>query len=910
VKFVVSEIKDNSRCSPKIHLWPLYVLACVGSLLLCDFRLFAKEKKPPAISPETTTAETATAETATAETTPNTPADPQQLLPRYQKWLQAADLLITDAEREVFLSIEENYQRDHFIRRFWKARDPFERTTRNEFQDLWEARIEAARQRFENLTSERAKMLLYFGEPSRRNHYNCTDVLRPLEIWVYDEGTERIRGYFTLTFVGLASRGRGLHRQWLPEQGLTRLLGTGRAFGSSDASIAQSIARQCTRGDEVLSSLSQSLDISRLESKALLLPDPPNDEWVRNFSARSTNIAENATLLSGELAVSFPGRHQSRTVVQGMVAIPRGEVEPSQIGEHRSYNLLIDGEILRQGDLFDRFRYRFDFPLDVPSEELPLVVQRYLRPGTYDFIIKVEDVNSQRVFREQRTVVVPRIDKAAAAVEVTAPLSSPTQALASATSSSAAVPREPPRFLRQINVRLEEANASISTGDHTIQILPLPKVMTVGKVRIGARIQGEGIASVAFELNDRRVMRKRKPPWSVELNLGEKPRFHQLRAIALDAEGNWLANDEVTINAGPHRFSVRLIEPQSGRAYRNSVRAHAEVDIPEGERLERMEFYLNDSLVATLYQPPFEQPILFNNDEPVSYVRAVAYLRDGISSEDVQFINAPDYIDEVDIQFVELFTTVTNRKGDLVEDLQPEDFSVLEDGKAQEVRRFERVRDLPLRTGLVLDTSLSMDAALDDVKEAAYQFFETVLTPRDRAALFTFNDQPRMVVRFTNDKEILAGGLAELDAEGETALYDSIIFSLYYFGGLKGKRAILVLTDGEDSTSTYSFEDAIEFARRTGVSIYVIGLELQNHKSEIRSKMQRLAAETGGELYLIDRVNQLRRVYGEIQAELRSQYLIAYQSNAIGSDDASFREVEIKVHRKGVEAKTIRGYYP
>ena len=85
-----------------------------------------------------------------------------------------------------------------------------------------------------------------------------------------------------------------------------------------------------------------------------------------------------------------------------------------------------------------------------------------------------------------------------------------------------------------------------------------------------------------------------------------------------------------------------------------------------------------------------------------------------------------------------------------------------------------------------------------------------------------FNDEPRLIVRFTNDTKILAGGLSGLIAEGETALWDSVMFSLHYFRGLRGKRALIVLTDGEDSVSNYSFLDAIDFARRSGVSIYVI----------------------------------------------------------------------------------------
>ncbi|MEE8523061.1 MAG: VWA domain-containing protein, partial [Thermoanaerobaculia bacterium] len=454
-----------------------------------------------------------------------------------------------------------------------------------------------------------------------------------------------------------------------------------------------------------------------------------------------------------------------------------------------------------------------------------------------------------------------------------------------------------------------EANASISTGDHTIKILALPDILTVGRLRVEARTRGEGIAKVAFSLNGRPVMRKTRPPYSVEINLGDKPRTHVLRATALDAEGQDLAVDEVLVNSGPHRFSVRLLEPQRGKRYRESVRAHVEVDVPEGEKLERVELFLNDTPVATLFQPPFEQPILLTDGEVMTYVRAVAYLESGNSTEDVRIINAPDYIDEVDIQFVELFTTVADRRGNFIDDLKLEELAVFEDGIEQTVRRFESMRDLPIRAGLVIDTSLSMLSQLRQVKKAAYRFFEQVLSARDRAALITFNDEPRLAVRFTNDREILAGGLAELAAEGETALYDTIIFSLHYFAGLKGKRAVVVLTDGEDSHSTYSYDEAIEFARRTGVSIYVIGLGLPSRDNDVRLKMKRLTTETGGELYLIDSVGHLERVYDEIQQELRSQYLIAYQSSQQRTDD-EFRQVEVRMLRKGLEAKTIRGYFP
>ncbi|MEO1085891.1 MAG: VWA domain-containing protein, partial [Acidobacteriota bacterium] len=453
-----------------------------------------------------------------------------------------------------------------------------------------------------------------------------------------------------------------------------------------------------------------------------------------------------------------------------------------------------------------------------------------------------------------------------------------------------------------------EANASISTGDHMIRIRALPDILMVGKLRVEARTRGEDIAKVAFELNDKRVMAKKRPPYSVELNLGNSPRVHSLRAIALDADGKRLAVDEVPINGGPHRFDIRLVEPQRGKRYDRSLRAHALAEVPEGEVLERVELFVNDSRVATLYQPPFEQPLLLPQTDDIIYIRAIAYLESGEVAEDVEFINAPDFIDEMRINFVELYTTVVDRKGDFVEGLEIGDFTVEEEGEAQEVRRFEPMEGLPIRAGLVIDTSLSMTAALQDVEKAAYQFLDNVMTDRDRAAVITFADEPRLVTRFTGDKSVIAGGLAGLDAEGETALYDAIIFTLHYFSGLKGKRAMVVLTDGEDSVSDYPFDDAIEFARRIGVSIYIIGLDFGTTTQDGRTKLYALARETGGETFFIDGVRQLEKVYAQIQSELRSQYLLGYQSTTKGT---GFREVQVELPgRRGLDAKTIRGYYP
>ena len=129
-----------------------------------------------------------------------------------------------------------------------------------------------------------------------------------------------------------------------------------------------------------------------------------------------------------------------------------------------------------------------------------------------------------------------------------------------------------------------------------------------------------------------------------------------------------------------------------------------------------------------------------------------------------------------------------------------------------------------------------------------------------------------------------------------------------YFSGLSGKRAVVLLTDGEDSSSRFGFDDTLEFARRSGVAIYAIGLDLSTRDIDVLYKLRRLASETGGDCYTVSRASELKRIYEKIELELRTQYLLAYQSSQSQGDD--YRTVEVRLDQPGLKAKTIPGYYP
>ncbi|MYC11125.1 MAG: VWA domain-containing protein [Holophagales bacterium] len=830
---------------------------------------------------------------------------------RHADFLTTVDPILSDTERRVFGELRHAYQRDAFVQRFWAVRDPYPETPQNEFRERFDRAVETAAERFGDARDDRFESLLLHGEPLRTFRTTC-DLLRTLEVWHYPH-SPAVRGEFYLIFL----RQGGGFRLWRASDGFSSLLAFATVSTDRDARIRE-IDRRCSRGGDLLSAFGLALDWQAMGAKA---PEPgrANDEWALAFLDRSTETPDGAEALPAEITLRYPGRRGNRTVVQAIVGIdPDHLPEPGE--EARRF--VLDGEVLRRGELFENFRYRFEPPVRAGGggeASIPLVTQRYLRPGPYRLVVKVRELEADRFFGGSAEIEVPLVARSTAEdLHWVRGSSDPPTA-------GAAERRRPQNAAAGeagddpvIPDWLAEANAVSprfidSQDDHTVRIHALPERLITGRVRIGADADGPDIHHLAFSLDGRELISKRRPPYQVEIDVGTAPRAHALRVDAYDGQGSLLATDEVTINSGPHRFTVRLTSPQRGATHTSSVRAVAEVEAPRHERLDRVEFFLNDTRTATLYQPPFEQPIGIDPAEPLSYVRAVAYLETGAWAEDLVFVNSRNLVEEVEVALVELYTSVTDRSGIPVAGLAESDFEVFVDGERQILQRFDSAANQPIHAGILFDTSLSMDHRLEAAEEAALHFFELVLGPHDRACLITFNDRPELAVGFTGSREALAGGLADLVAEGETALYDSILYSLYYFGGLRGKRALILLTDGGDSSSEYRFDDVLEFARRSQVAIYSIGIDIDRRELMFRGRLQQLCDETGGRCFFITGASELPRVYERIETEVRSQYLLVFESPE-GERDA-FRKVEVKLNdprargRRGVKVQHLPGYF-
>jgi Ca-activated chloride channel family protein len=856
------------------------------------------------------------------------------LAPQYRQWLEEVELLIGKDERAQFLALDKDYQRDGFIHRFWEARNPVPGASRNVFKLRWESRLAALREEYGSLKEDRARMRLLHGEPDFEVQTDCGMALWPLEIWHYVSG-ERLPRNLYLVFYQRG--GGGPYRLWRRSDGLAELMARLSNIDPIDLGIIGGSPLRI-QGDQDLnifgiwmrdncggawSAIYPAIAATDREDQGTLLdhvfaPPPPRDaEWLASFRGVSTDLPAGAAPLPAKLDLGFPGRTRGRTVLQATVQVPASAALPADLDGHKAYSFLASGEILQGTELVESFRYRFDLPAArLSGDALPLTFERVLAAGDYVLVLRVEDLHSHRNFRVEQPLTVPPAETlpefatSREAPAVTAALEAARADLRAAAAPAAA----------------NAADAPAGSAAVSVHLVPPPGEEQTGAVRLEARTGGEGIRKLTFFLDGREELSRIRPPYTIALNLETVPVTHEVRVAAYDAAGRELASDALTLNPPRQRFAVRLLEPRTGSRHRGQVLARAEVHLPDGASLDRLELFVDDQRRATLYQAPYSQVLPLPAGESAgggtgaaaggaaraSYVRAVAYLAGagGGSAEDLAVINTPDAVEKLDVRLIELSAAVFDRSGHPVGRLGANDFRVMDGGEPQTLLRCERVRDLPLHLLFAIDTSASMSGALPQVQKAALAFLRRMLTAKDRVALLTFSDSPVLRAPFTNDLEMLGGTLAGLNAERGTALWDSLVYGLSYMRGVQhGQSALVLFTDGGDHVSRLRFDEALAFARRGGIPIYAVGTGIPRLDLQDRGHLAKLADETGGRSFFIDSAAELDGVYAAIEDELRSRYLLAYQPRAL-LREGEFREVEVRVAGEGLRVKTIRGYYP
>jgi len=263
---------------------------------------------------------------------------------------------------------------------------------------------------------------------------------------------------------------------------------------------------------------------------------------------------------------------------------------------------------------------------------------------------------------------------------------------------------------------------------------------------------------------------------------------------------------------------------------------------------------------------------------------------------------------------VRVVFTVTDRHGRYIKDLKQNDFKVIDDQKPAEMRSFNAETNLPLQVGLLVDASNSVRDRFKFEQEAAIEFLNATLRPHsDEAFVVGFDVTPEVVQDFTDNTEKLSIGVRSLRAGGGTAMFDALYFAcrdklLKHEQTGPVRRAIILLSDGEDNQSHVTREEAIEMAQRAEAIVYTISTNISGMKGAGDKTLERIADATGGRAFFPFQMRDVADAFLSIQEELRSQYAVAYKpANFIA--DGSYRTIEITGPGKGMKVRTRKGYY-
>jgi VWFA-related protein len=306
------------------------------------------------------------------------------------------------------------------------------------------------------------------------------------------------------------------------------------------------------------------------------------------------------------------------------------------------------------------------------------------------------------------------------------------------------------------------------------------------------------------------------------------------------------------------------------------------------------------------------QPVVAQNP-PAAYVASTASaLPASTSTDDPQdsVLTIRKRVDEVNVLFI-----ATDKHGKFVRNLTQNDFSFLDDHKpVQSIVDFRRETDLPLKMGLLIDVSGSVHTRFEFEQDAASSFMEHVLRPGfDKAFVMGFNSTQDLAQDFTDSVPQLSRGVRSLRDGGGTALYDAIYHAcrdklLKEQSDRPQRKALILLSDGDDNQSEYTLAQAVEMAQRAEVIIYAIstddsGLVLRGDKN-----LEKLAAATGGRSFFPFKMKDIKNSFAAIEDELRSQYVVSYHP-ADFDPDGRYRSIEISALKKDLQVRARKGYY-
>jgi VWFA-related protein len=536
--------------------------------------------------------------------------------------------------------------------------------------------------------------------------------------------------------------------------------------------------------------------------------------------------------------------------------------------------LVIVGSTSQGGQVVKRFRY----PLAQTQREQLTAIQT-LSAGDADI-----DARLMVPLEEQAPVIVAKVQTKIAVAKTNRPYA------ASITDGAEAILAEG---------MVPEVNDAVRIAPPRRDVAPNLFIVTVDVKPPVKRVE--------FWVEGKKVLARNSPPYRAELDLGNLPKRVEIRAVGYDANGRYVDADAFTVNERETPLEVKITRTSTPDRV-----AHLKLSIqnPRGTPIKTVVLYAGQKKIYEWSGPPYALDVPEERLKDVAFLRASVTDATNYEASDLLFLNGTVMNEVLEVNLIELPVTVSDAAGNAILGLKKENFKVRENSKLKTITNFDAASNLPISVGLLIDHSGSMKQRMEATRKAASEFLSRIITPRDKAFVAGFSFDATKEAPFVSASGSLAQQLAAVpDAEGGTSLHDAIVTALYRFRGVQGRKALVVLTDGDDTTSRVPYDEMLTYARAARVPLYFIGVGMNITDISGTSKMKSLAAESGGVAYFVNNVKKLGETYAQLESELRSQYVIAYETES-SKNDRAYRAVNVEVDRPDARVRSIRGFLP
>lgn len=482
---------------------------------------------------------------------------------------------------------------------------------------------------------------------------------------------------------------------------------------------------------------------------------------------------------------------------------------------------------------------------------------------------------------------------------------------------------DPAGRARAALISLGEEDADPDKAAASLRILPPPTAVLFGRTAFTA-LAPPDTHHVEFFLDGSRVGSSRLPPYRLLVDLGEVPRSRTLRAVAMDANGRVLDESALVLNNLASDLTVAFVRPRDW-----TIESEAELElsarVPPGRRLQSIEVFWNDRRLAELTHPPYRTTLRLPSRNEQGVVRALARDSSGMTAEDARLVNGAG--EEVRVDAVQVYAMVEDSAGRPIEGLSRKDLRVEEDGRSVDAS-VSSTRDEPITLCLAVDVSSSMHDIAVEVLESAGRFTKSALKPGDRAAVVLFAEAPILVQPPTSELGNIERSILEAKWGGDTALWDSMLFSLEQLATVRGKRALVVFTDLGDTSSRAGRETVVRRARSLGIPVYIVaaGDTSAAFRSRSATAIGRMPATvTGGVLQWLNLIESqflatgggltqltgrnVEAVFAKVRDDLRGQYLLSWVSPSRKAPGEA-RAIRVRSSRKGAAVRTITSWVP